>query len=331
MKNVFIYLSIFIIIGELMIRFDESFAVLEKSRVVKITTDIEITHEYQLLKNDNFTFSEIDLRIMVIGDSYIHGGGIDFENNFSQQLKKMLNTKKLNYDEIWVLDVSKPSSNNLDNNNTYFQFANKFKPNIVILGYNINDINGNLDKSIQTSSDSIDFKNTKASSKQSQRLIKKIYNFIYNSSLVHYILYNSHRKLNTYGIIVPNSNFDVVLKSYYQNRENWQKSKVLLKEIINDTNKNNIQLIVYKFPEIHLLDYPQLFSKANESIKSFFESYPSVIYMNGSDVFREEKSEEYILSKYNGHPNEKAHYKMAKDVFNIIDKQHSIYNNVYDN
>lgn len=328
MKKIFIYLSIFIIVGELMIRFDESFALLEKRRTVKIATDIEISHEYKLLKNNNFTFSENDLRIMVIGDSYIHGGGIDFEDNFSQQLKKMLNTEKLNFDQIWVLDVSKPSSNNLDNTTTYFQFANKFRPNIVILGYNINDINGNLDKKLKATTDLVDFKKTQVSSKQSQTLTKKIYKFIYNSSLVHYILYNTHRKLNTYGIIVPNSNFDVVLKSYYQNRENWQKSKVLLKEMISDTMKNNIQLIVYKFPEIHLLDYPQLFSKSNNSIQSYFDNYPSVIYVNGSDIFKGENSKEYILSKYNGHPNEKAHYKMAKDVFSIINEQNIIYDNV---
>jgi len=147
LKNIFLYLFIFILIGELMIRFDESFMIMEENRIVKISTDIELTPEYQLLRNDSLTIDQNDLRIMVIGDSYIHGGGIEFKDNFSQQLKKLLKSTNLN-NNIWVLDVSKSSSNNLDNHTTYFQFKNKFKPNIVILGYNINDVDGNLDKKV---------------------------------------------------------------------------------------------------------------------------------------------------------------------------------------
>ena len=90
---------------------------------------------------------------MVLGDSYIHGGGIEFENNFSQQLKKMFSNETLGFDKVWVLDVSKSSANNLDNNMIYFQFVEKFKPDIVILGYNYNDIEGDLDKRDQHLSD----------------------------------------------------------------------------------------------------------------------------------------------------------------------------------
>lgn len=319
MKKVLIYLFIFFIIGELMIRFDESYTILEENRMVKISTDIEITQEYQLLKNKSFVFNKNDLRIMVLGDSYIHGGGIEFKDNFSQQLKKIFQKESNTFDNIWVLDVSMPDSNNFDNNKSYFQFVDEFKPNIVILGYNMNDVNGNLDKQ-KNQTEIENFTKIKTSGGESRSVIRKIYNFIYQSHLAHYVMHNSHNELKSYGLVIRNSNFDITMRSYFENRENWQKSKILLREIIDDTRKKNIQLIVYKFPEINLLEYPQLFTDVNESIKSFFDGYPSVIYMDGMETFKGDDSKQYILSKYDGHPNEKAHYKMAKSVFKTICK-----------
>ena len=317
-KKAILYIVIFMIIGELMIRFDKSFTLLEENRIVKISTDIELTPEFQLLKQ-GFNFnSDKDLRIMVIGDSYIHGGGIEFQNNFSQQLKNMLNAEKLNFDNIWVLDVSKSNANNFDNNQTYFQFVDSFNPNIVILGYNLNDIDGNLDKQKHGLSSVESFKNTNTSGGEAKSTIRKIYNTVYKSQFIRFVFKKTHSFIKTFGIILPNSRADITMKSYYQDRENWKKSKVLLTEIIDDTHKRANQLIVYKMPEVNLLEYPQLFSKANEAIKSYFESYSSVIFKNGSEALKGRKSKEYMLSKYDGHPNEKAHLKMAEDVFNKI-------------
>ncbi len=235
-----------------MIRFDKSFTILEENRIVKISTDIELTPEYQLLKKDSLIISDEDLRIMVIGDSYIHGGGIEFKDNFSQRLKILLESNNLSFNNIWVLDVSKSSSNTLDNNRIYFQFAEKFKPVIVILGYNLNDIDGDLLKKRDSIKYTKNFKKVKSSSDESLKLIKRIYNTIYKSHLVHYVLYKTHRKLNSLGIIIPNSNFDELIKSYYENKENWQRSKGLLDEIIEDSKQRDIQLIVYKFTEGNL-------------------------------------------------------------------------------
>jgi len=258
---------------------------------------------------------------MVLGDSYIHGGGIEFENNFSQQLKKMFNKETLGFDKVWVLDVSKSSANNLDNNRIYFQFVEKFKPNIVILGYNYNDIEGELDKEKFFLSDLANFEKTETSSDNSLRFIEKLYELIYNSEVIQYALPIFHKRLNGFGIIIPNSHFDVLMKSYYLDMESWKKSKLLIKEIAESTKDNKIEFIVYQFPEINYLDYPQLFTKASKSIKLFFDSFSSVTYVEGGKAFEKKNAKDYMLSKYDGHPNEKAHYVMAKDVFDLIKKE----------
>jgi len=145
-KKIIFIVLIFIITGELMIRLDEKFQFFDDTRVVKIATGLTVTPEYTMLNEHTINFSANNLRVMTIGDSYIAGGGIEPKDRFSQQLKSMLKTNNKAHDDILVLDVSKPSSNTLDNNQTYFHFIDSFKPHVVILGYNLNDVEGNLQK-----------------------------------------------------------------------------------------------------------------------------------------------------------------------------------------
>lgn len=318
-KKIIISILIFILAGELLIRFDEAFEFMTANSVVKIKTDLKITPEYEMVKNNTLNTGGNNFRVMVLGDSYIHGGGIEFKDNFSQQLKSLLKKANSKYDDVYVLDVSKPSSNTFDNNQTYFQFADKFKPDIVILGYNYNDVEGNLDKQ-KTQSGIDSFTNIKASSDEKQSFIKKVYDILYQSKFIFYVMHNLHDEMKTHGLIMPNSSFDLIQKTHYENRENWVKSKALLQEIIDDCKKENSQLVIIKFPEINLLEYPGLFTRADNSIHDFFALDPSTMYINGADIFKGETSKENMLSKYDGHPNEKAHKKMAQYIFSLIKK-----------
>ncbi len=318
-KKIIFSLFIFVLVGELFIRFDEAFEFLSENRVVKIETSLRITPEYDMVKNNSINLEGNNFRLMVLGDSYIHGGGIEFKDNFSQQLKILLTKANSKFDDVYVLDVSKPSSNNFDNTQTYFQFVDKFKPHIVILGYNYNDVMGELD--IERTQAGIDsFANIEASSAKKQSFIKKLYDILYQSRFVFYVMHNLHDELKAHGYIMPNSSFDLNLKSYYENRQNWIKSRGLLQEMIDDAAKKNVQLVVLKFPEINLLEYPSLFKNADSSINNFFMHNASVDYIDGTSLFKGERSKDNILSKYDGHPNEKAHKKMALDVFNQIRK-----------
>lgn len=319
-KKTILVLILFLVCGEILMRLDERFQFLASTRVVKINTTVEDTPEFELLKNNGIDVNGNNLRIMVLGDSYIHGGGIRFKDNFSQQLKILLRNANRKYDSIYVLDISKPSSNTLDNTEAYFEFADKFKPDIVVLGYNYNDVEGNLDKQQQKQDSTVSFSKKKTSTKQNQRFIHKVYDVVYQSKVIQYILHNVHDELKAHGHIMPNSGFDLTLKSYYQDKENWKKSKVLLQEMIDDCSRKNSRLIVLKFTEINLLEYQPIFKQTDSCIHSFFAASPSVDYMDVSDIFKGEKSKDNILSKYDGHPNERAHKRIAKNVFEEIKK-----------
>ncbi|MCX6322596.1 MAG: hypothetical protein NTZ41_00135, partial [Sphingobacteriales bacterium] len=105
-----------------------------------------------------------------------------------------------------------------------------------------------------------------------------------------------------------------------KNNENWMKSKQLLTGMITDAKKNGVQVYVFKFPEINLLSYPELFSAADTAISGFFNNM-DIHFIDGAEIFKGEKTEDNILSKYDGHPNERAHHIMADYVYKMIISQ----------
>lgn len=317
-KKIILTALVFAVIGELLIRLDEGLGVMQESKVVKIEASVTNTPEYELVKENKVDTGNNTFRLMVIGDSYIHGGGIDFSKNVSQQLKQQLVEHNSSYKNIYVLDVTKPSSNNFDNVQTYFQFQKQFKPQMVILGYNYNDNQGNLDKKME--SGSIDqFKERAASSSEKKSFMAKVYEIAYKSRLVYFLMHNFNDEMKAHGIVMGNSVFGQMLQDYTSNRANWIKSKELLQGMIDDAKANNIELVILRFPEMNLLKYPNLFSGADNAIEKFFKQDGSTVnFINGSDIFKGEKAEDNILSKYDGHPNEHAHKKMADYLFGVI-------------
>lgn len=308
---------LFLLAGELIIRFDKTFNLFGQENIVRINTEIGESDEIALLKNNLLPINDKDLRILVLGDSYINGGGIDFDKSFSHQLKKMLLSEKIKkFETVYILDVSRPSNNNLDNYNTYFSFVNQFKPQIVILGYNLNDLidrvktidSSSLNKTIHLPDKVIDEVST----------VRKIYNILYVSELLQFTLHNTNKYLKSKGIIIPNSIFDQVISAYFENKPNWQYSKELLTKMILYSETTNSKFIVLLLPKMDLIKYRKIFSKTDKVIKEFFQQFSNVRFLNIGDSIDINKGEEYVLSKYDEHPNEKGHQFMAEVVHRLI-------------
>jgi len=317
LKRIFIGILLFILIGEVMMRFDEKFELLQENRVVKALTEIALTAEYTMLKANTFAVDSNDLRVMVLGDSYISGAGLDPKDNFCQQLKELLKANNRRFRNIFVFDASIPKNNNLDNNETYFTYVDKFKPDIIVLGYNYNDLMENLQK--KNASDTIDKSTEKArSSIEKKSTVRRMVDFAFKSKFARYLHANLYTQLKARGIIFPNSEFDVMMRSYSENSERWNTSKILLKEWLDDAQKRNIETIVLQCPQTDLMKYRKLFVHADSAIKHFFESSPGVEYRSVVDFLKGEDLSKYVLSKYDGHSNAKAHKKIAEAVYALI-------------
>jgi lysophospholipase L1-like esterase len=317
-KSVLIFILCFAVSGEVLIRLTEHFKILESNRVQKIDIAIESSDELDLYQANQIDLSDSSLRILVIGDSYIHGGGIMPDKKMSNQLRRTINQDNNKYKNIYILDVSKPDANNLDNLKTYLEYKD-FSPQIVILGYHFNDINGNLDDVIKVDSIPGQKSNVKTSSgSQSKMFIRKVTNFLYHSAILEYAMPKFNNMMLSKGYIIPNSRLHNTLKYYEQDHETWKKSKNILSQMISDIQENGSKLIVYHFAYTNLIEYPQLFDKSSTSIEQFFKSFDHVNYISGIEHFKGEKASDYFIYKHDGHPNAKAHSLIARKIDDTI-------------
>lgn len=324
MKRIFKFFGfflLFILIGELIVRFDQEFHPFDDAKKkVKIEAAIEDTPEYEQIKNKSLSIDSNDLRIMVLGDSYIHGGGIDFKDNFSRQLKGLLethNNQTKKFDEIHVLDVSRPDNNTLDNYNTFSQFYDQFQPNLVILGYHLDDVVGDLDKA-NTEGRSDNLKPAKQAKKK-RTTVQKISRVIYKLRLMKYISRRLQNYMKTRGVVIPGGDFHfMVNKAYKPKSKSWLQVQSLFDEMANRTASDQNEFLVYKYPIINLIEYPEIFEQVDQQIKTYFDQQTGIQYFNGLDDFRGEKSSTYVISKYDGHPNISGHQKIAIKIFENI-------------
>jgi hypothetical protein len=313
-----VQILIFFIAGELLFRFDKATNFFGQSDIVKIKTTLNQSTELNLLNDNKISLSDSILRIMILGDSYIYGGGIDSSKKFSNRLKYLFDSSKgdKTHKNIIILDVSRPSNNTLDNYNTYFTFAKKFKPQIIILGYNINDVEGDLDNKQVSISGKSAILPKKA--RRNEGTVDKIYNFIFNSVLLKVSLVNINSYLKSHGIIVPNTEFDIELKYYLDNKPQWVKSKALFDDMSADADRNNSIFIVFLMPEMNLLEYPGIFNSADAVLKQYFNTKKNVKFIDGRSVFAGQKTKDLILSRYDGHPNERAHEYLAEYFYKYL-------------
>jgi len=138
-RDILLFIVLFLLIGEILVRFDKAYDLLDNAPQI-INTKIEENQLVTAVANGDFVAKESQLRIMVIGDSYIHGGGIDPNKKFSKMLLQNFRSNNEISDSTLVLDVSRPSNNTKDNFNSLINYEKVFKPNIVIWAYNFNDI-----------------------------------------------------------------------------------------------------------------------------------------------------------------------------------------------
>lgn len=317
--KIFLNICLLLFIGEGLIRFDKRFDLLNNSPK-KISVKLEETDLLKSVEERLFTTDSNQFRILVLGDSYIHGVGIASSEKFSKKLSFLLNENNKSNLKFLVLDVSRPSNNTLDNYNSFKYFQEIFKPHVVFWAYNFNDILNGLE---------IANVNTIESNKQKsapnripkkftglKKFTKQIYSF---SELLRYVSTNAQNKLKSHGIVLPFGDFNYLTsKAYLDTSNDWKTTQRILSETSRICKLNQSEFILYKMPDFNLLQQNELFTTINESIFKYCDTNPSIIYMDGSNDFKGLNGNHFQLSKYDGHPNANAHLLIANSVLNQI-------------
>ncbi|MGZ2368717.1 hypothetical protein ACXR6G_02920 [Ancylomarina sp. YFZ004] len=190
------------------------------------------------------------------------------------------------------------------------------------MAYNINDLLGpmELDKKEYQETEEIKLPPQRVSKKRPglKSIVKQVYSF---SKLTRYLSTNVQKEQKIWGIVPPAGDFYYLTKkTYLESNENWQSTQKALKEVSQICKSNQAELILYKMPEFNLLQKPNLFSLIDEAMLNYCNSVEDIKYINGADDFRGEDGNKFKISKYDGHPNEQAHLKIAEIIKQQLSK-----------
>ena len=101
-------------------------------------------------------------------------------------------------------------------------------------------------------------------------LVKSVFNVLYLSHAIQFIMRNINSYLKSRGYLVPHSVFDESLRAYTKNKTNWIKSKLILSKMIAQASDEHKPIIVVIMPEFDMLTSRSLFDKADAVISRFF-------------------------------------------------------------
>jgi len=311
MKKAAIFFIVFILVGEGLLRFDEEFDFLNRNANATIGIEVAESELRDQVENGDFEIQSDQLRVLVLGDSYIYGSFIDPEKKFSKQLQKDLNRSDLGEKQAVVLDVSRASNNTSDNFDFLKYYKDIFKPHIVFWSYHYNDIQDLRSMEETASEEEITARDEAAKRQLStwKSIIKRIYK---TSELIRFLSSSLQRELKLNGIVLPVGDFyTLTQKTYHEKNKDWQLTKDIFEEVIKICEDDNMKLIVYKLPIFNLLENNALFSKIDATVSNFFKQHEKVHYLYGYDDFKGQDSYNYRMSKYDGHPNKNGHKIMV--------------------
>ncbi len=323
-KRVALILAIFLASGEAVVRLDKQFLFFHGSQFAEISTDARRSVELDAVEHGRLTAAARDLRIIVLGDSKIYGPGVEFSKIFSQQLKGMLAAdKSLPYENVLVLDLSHGGYNTLMNRLAYFEYVDQFKPHLVILGNNYEDVYGNQEVSEAISKSALSphqqtSKIFEENTSDNTPLFQRLRKLLYHSGLLEFIMAGLNLELKLRGVIVPGSVFHhLIYKSHRDDYAGWIKAQKHLRDIIADCKQKGIDLMVYSVPELNMLNNYAPYEAVDRKLAAFFAGY-SVPYINGVLPFLGMNASDLALSRYDGHANDKGHHLMAQQVYAVI-------------
>ena len=317
----------FVFLGEFFLKINENYNLLTLKRRLKIDSNKDFYQNYKLNKNKidslNNNQNLNTFRIMILGDSRLLGFGLEKKYRFKNKLKNYL----INDTNCEIFDYSGLSFNIFNNYVTFNKYFESIKPDIVILGWNYDDLLGNPSdnysnylKKNHSIFESI-YKPTTIENEKN--LISKI-KFYYDTSpflaffkatIIHY----THK----FGFSIPFGEYNRIINHlYYNNNKDWESAKKMISNIVKSINKTNSKLIILKIPDFDILERKH-FNNIDLILKKDFESYKEIIYIDSKNYFLNDYQKTLSISKYDGHPNAFTIDKISKNISNIINKIHN--------
>jgi lysophospholipase L1-like esterase len=230
-------------------------------------------------------------RIITLGDSLTMGWGVHQDQIYPAGLEQILNAAPpkifphdLRYE---VLNLGIGNYNTVQEVSLLRKLGLQFKPDLIILGYFINDAEP-------------------MPNPQSGFLIQSSYLYAFLASRIKLLTAENLEFLNYYRSL------------YQEDQAGWNAAKSAMMELVNIGKENNIPVALFIIPELHNLSDSYPFADIHKKIASYGEQ----IGLPVIDLFPEFKNfhpeEDLWVSPKDAHPNAQAHRVIAQGMYNAL-------------
>ncbi|MEK6855098.1 MAG: SGNH/GDSL hydrolase family protein [Nanoarchaeota archaeon] len=266
---------------------------------------LKFNKKYVNLNNDNMRDRNFNInkpegvvRIAVIGDSFTFGSGIkDVDKTYSKLIESRLN--EISDKKYEVLNFGLPGKNTKAEIEILEESALKYNPDVIILGYVLNDF-VNVDEKVAYSS---------------YITVVPFFgfwlrNFFYSYAFV-------ELKINK---ILESLNFKVSetqkILLEFESERNKDYNKNLFRELSEIAKKEDIEVVVVMFPSMSQFDsYP--FFLIHEFVSDNSEEN-NFYFIDLFDFYKNYPEDSIIVSEYDKHPNEFAHEIAAEIILETL-------------
>ncbi len=254
--------------------------------------NVEISINSKRIRDNEFDYRKPKktYRILALGDSLTLGWGVPFEHIYTKTLERKLNENLNNKPHYEVINAGTGNWNTVQEVQYFKTEGHKYKPDLIILQFFLNDAEPILKSQINESS------------------------LLNRSHLVVY-MYSRWLKIKSHW------NAKEHYQNYYSNlyrQDGWNQSKKAIKSLAEFSQKKNIKMILVLFPDFHELsstDYP--FKDIHKQIKN--EAIKNQIeFIDLLGLFHDMNPADLIVSHQDYHPNGRANQMTANYLFDRI-------------
>jgi lysophospholipase L1-like esterase len=250
-------------------------------------------------------------RILVLGDSFTWGIGLDVEETLPKQLERRLRRER---PDLEVINASIPGQNTTHELATLREKGLRYEPDMVVLAYCLNDIE--FDPAVTVGADGATPAVAPAGASPAARALlydptKGLRGFVYwfqlRSRFVAFLVPRVGNLLRRVGLL-KSAEFSWVEKTfqgYTDDNLGWRESRGALAEMARECRERRLPLIVAIYPLFAQL-HEYRGKGAHETIRSECErlGIPAVDLLG---VFENRDAWEFWVNFMDGHPNAKAH------------------------
>lgn len=228
----------------------------------------------------NSKFKDKNKNIIMLGDSMTFGWGAN--NSFSSLLDKKI-------ENFNVFNAGIGNTNTIMQINNFFEnFSDKFKYDIIVLNFFINDL---------------------------ENVIIKSPNIFQKYSYLYTFLNN---RINTILIKFKiKKNWKNYYSDNYLNEEIKKETLLLIDKLNRYCLKNDIKFVIHNIPELRDLNNYK-FYKETQIIKDF-ASLKDILYLDSLSELKKHDSKSLWVTVLDPHANDKAHSIIAKYLFENLE------------